>query len=226
VGVGGAALAFFLVGAASLFEASFLFRDTWGALLFCKRTLAIGFLGFGALGAIAYLALWTGSVAGIYQVAKQRPNELALAFFALAAVQIGRIEGPSKSGIEGRVLEASDKESYYSKGMRWFRSRMYTRIVSSMPRDSRLDSLLMRGLPEAYKPEEVVEEFENWLGGRPAAEQPQLRTLLETTRKARKTGPRSKARTLFAEIVDKDVEHAAYLACRRASTVIDKQAIT
>lgn len=216
--------AFVAVGFITVFEAAYLFRDTTELAKRCKRVLIFSYVFGGAFGFAAYMVLWSGTVYGVYQIANREPNAVALFVLTIPFVQLGRLEVAAKGEAAKGFSLAGDKESYYTKGTRMIRSYLYRRLIEEMPKDKRLSSLIMLGLQAAYTPAETAREYDTWAE---AEQEPRRAELLEYRRNkndSKKLDDNFRKRILLQKIVTDDIQHAVYLAGRRSTIIVERQA--
>jgi hypothetical protein len=214
-----------LIGTIASFEALNTFRDASRLLRCCWWVVAYSFLAFAAFGFFAYTVVLAAAESGFLELGGGKPSELTLIPVALAFAQFGRIEAPAKSEILGSVMTASDRESYYGKGLRMFRSSIYRRWLQCSGHNRRsLDDIVMAGLVAAFLVDEVANTFDLWIDDDGSPETEKRKAFRNATLKSTKITDDAKKRILLKPIIRSDQAFAIQLACRRASAIVDQQA--
>lgn len=217
-------LAFAIGGALFWIEAAGAFESCPGLFARCGREVLAACMGFGLLTAMTYGVLLLAKYPAQFQMFGQSPQELVLAFAAVALLQtVGKSELASKTRISGSPHIASSKESYYTKLERTTLCWIYRTLLSRIGDQTELEMLVRRGLRVAYSFEEFLEEFESWAEGQST---PQTwHEIAGAIFRTAKETPEKKRSTLIAHLIREDLNTAVRLAKRRAAAIVDQRAI-
>lgn len=216
---------FFAAALIAVIEAAYLFRDTAGIGLYCKKVLGAGFVAAGIAGVVAYVLLWAGANGGVYQIEHEPPNAFMLFLMALAVLQgLERLEITTKGDIPGGRSVPETLESLNAKIKRMFRSYLFRRLIYHMPQDSTLRSLLRNSLPKVYSPTETIAEYETWIAGLEETKRQELDAYRRQSAGSKKLNEEMLSGILLNTLVHHGISQAIYLAGRRASAIVDAEA--
>jgi hypothetical protein len=225
-------IAALLVGSAAALESWWPFRETDHVSACCKRVLVTVFAAGVVTGVLAFALMTFGNLRGVVSVGGTADNPIARAVYTLASVEVllrtGIVpykEGDRSTSIPG--LRHSANSVALSAAQVWLYKRLLDYLVAHQ--HDKLRSLLLCGLPAAFTLDETEIQFGQWLRERAPAhltttDLTRLAELPGVLRGQRTTPNSQRVRVLWEELAHADIEWAAYLAGRRASTVALRRA--